>query len=265
VTLNHLHNCKDERTPEYCSALAQFKNGQPKVIWQSGHEYYFSQSTDGMFLARGNRMGIGISATEDVLIDPDKGEILRLDLGHYDCFNHYLRIDRAPDLFFLRGTPKDSHEKKVLCSVSKDGAVTEYWPLLHDTGAHSDHAMDCCGCYVDDEFGPSIVLGGRHHNPIPQQSSGFLYRRCLSGSYDTWRRPIQANVAAIQYVAEKNIVICALLDGTLLIVSASTGDIMLEEEITLNGLSLTPFSIDYRAGNLMLGCNNGTLALVKLV
>jgi hypothetical protein len=65
---------------------------------------------DGHALARNAELARD-GGSEGLSIGPD-GTKTPVKSGHYDCFNHYLRIDGADEFFFLRGTPAESTNER---------------------------------------------------------------------------------------------------------------------------------------------------------
>lgn len=105
-------------------------------------DYAFGARQDGALIGRLDRHRAG-KARADVVMTSATAEPRLVDLGHYDCFNHFLGIDGAPEFFIIQGTPPNSHLNKRLCRVEADGTVATIWSLLPDDGSHASHAMEC--------------------------------------------------------------------------------------------------------------------------
>lgn len=226
-------------------------------------EFTFSASSEGMLLGRMNRYPRP-QRPLDLLRDLRRGDERRLDLGHYDCFNHYLRIDGAPCLFALQGTPASSHEHKHLCVVDADGRVRRLWPVLKADGKPASHAMELCGCYLDDAQGAAVVLAGRHYSPtVGDACAGFIYRRRLDGKEPSWRHPTRASAAAIVALPQAGLVAAAFLDGTLMLMDAGTGGIRRNAKLRLEGLPTVAHAMAARGDRLALGTADGRIAVVS--
>jgi len=223
--------------------------------------YNFGSATNGYVLGRLDRHQAGASK-RDVLIHVATGEVRPLDLGHYDCFNHHLGIDGAPDLFFLQGTPASSHEGKRLCRLSPDGKVDSLWPILDPKG-RLNHAMDCCGCYLQDAAGEAVVIAGRYYGARPPHT-GFLYRRSLSGKREVWRHVTDASASAIAAIPDHKLIAAAFLNGTLCLLDAESGAIVASRPLTVDGVPTVVFALDAKGDALALGTFDGRVAILQL-
>jgi hypothetical protein len=104
------------------STLLQLQGNALAPLASFGSISLVSVDRTGRFLLRDTDHSRSRKRTDRV-IDADGQVVLARDLGHYDCFNHYLRLDGGDALYFLRGTPPTSHEGKVLCRVDGAGHV----------------------------------------------------------------------------------------------------------------------------------------------
>lgn len=78
--------------------------------------YLFSIDIDGRLLARDTTREARGRA--DRIPGPDGGDVWVGVLGHFDCFNHSIRVDHARGLFFLRGSPSTSHSSlATACTI----------------------------------------------------------------------------------------------------------------------------------------------------
>ena len=226
-------------------------------------QYTFSASADGRVLGRRDRIDTRRRAAGDVLLDPTLTDARRLDLGHYDCFNHYLGINGAPDLFTLQGTPPGSHEGKHLCRVHADGRLERLWPLLKPDGTPASHAMECRGAYVDDALGAGVVIAGKHYSPtVGNAYRGFIYRKSLARGQERWRHAAPASASAI--VVADGLVLAAFLDGSLMLIDAASGDLLLASRVRIGGIATVLYALAAHGGRLAVGAIDGRIALVDL-
>lgn len=199
----------------------------------------------------------------DILLDPALAREQRLDVGHYDCFNHYIGINGAPCLFALQGTPPGSHEGKYLCIVHPDGRIERLWPVLKPDRTPASHAMECRGAYVDDALGAGVVIAGKHYSPtVDGAYRGFIYRKSLARGQERWRHATPASASAI--VLADGLVTAAFLDGSLMLIDARTGDLRLSAKVRLDGIATVIYAMAARDGILAIGTLDGRIALARL-
>ncbi len=243
--------------------------------------YNFVSCRSGRILGRLDRSQAG-KAGRDVLVEACTGDITFDDLGHYDCFNHYLGIDGGPDLFILQGTPESQHEKKRLCLVRKDGSLETLWHILPADGSPTSHAMECLGCYIDDGLGPSVIIAGLHYDPAPRNDvRGFVFRRPIQPNkttrfgffarpkssdvpQDTWRLATGATASAMIHSPKEKLVIIAFLDGTLSLLKAKDGEIVASGKVLIDGFPTVVYSMDLLNSTLALGTFDGRIAVLQL-
>jgi hypothetical protein len=227
-------------------------------------ELTFSSTPQGALLGRQNRFHLAGTRAQDVLLDVATGVERRLDLGHYDCFNHYIGIRGAPCLFMLQGTPASSHEHKYLCIVQPDGSVRRLWPLLKADHTSASHAMELCGCYVDDAQGAGVIVSGKHYAPqAGNEYTGFLYRKPLDRDRELWRLPTRASASAIVPMPEAGLIAAAFLDGSLQLIDAQTGALRLDAKVRMDGLPTLIFALDAVGDRLAVGTVDGRIAIVN--
>jgi len=227
-------------------------------------EFTFSATPQGALLGRQNRFRVAGARVQDVLVDLVSGQEQQLDLGHFDCFNHYIGIRGAPWLFFLQGTPASSHEHKWLCIAQPDGSVRRLWPLLAPHRSPASHAMELCGGYVDDALGAGVVVCGKHYSPtVDNAYAGFLYRKPLDRNRELWRLPTRASASAVVHLPEANLIAAAFLDGGLQLIDAQTGVLRLDARVRLDGLPTLIMAMDAAGGTLLAGTVDGRIAVVE--
>lgn len=228
-------------------------------------ELTFSSTPNGRVLGRQNRFHLAGTRARDVLLDVNTGVEQRVDLGHYDCFNHYLNIRGAPYLFMLQGTPASSHENKVLCIVEPDGAVRRLWPLLKADRKPASHAMELCGAYVDDALGPGVVISGKHYCPnVTTPYAGFIYRKPLDRDREVWRRSTPASASAIVALPHAGLIVAAFLDGSLQAIDAQSGALRRNAKVHMDGLPTIIFAMDADDDTLLMGTVDGRIAQLRI-
>ncbi|MEJ7600329.1 MAG: hypothetical protein WKG01_20635 [Kofleriaceae bacterium] len=164
----------------------------------------------GRVLARST----GDGAPDEVLA-PDGRVLLEARLGHYDCFNHSLRIDHAEDLYFLQGRPSDQHQHKHVYRIDQH-------QLLHEVcawdGTH-EHLM--CGSAVLADG--DLVRCVRVYDPSANRGLYRIERMSLAGEV-AWRIKLRAEATAIVEWPAAGAIVFTLVDATLGIVDIETGE-----------------------------------------
>jgi hypothetical protein len=247
------------------AAIMQLDGGRLNEIVSLPGCYAFTMNGSGTILGRRDRafQAERGSAELDVILNPHSNSVSMLDLGHYDVFNHYLRADGAPYLFFIQGTPPDSPQAKYLCTVTRSGQINRLWPLLNDGGNHASHAMECCFCYVDDSAGPGLIVSGKHYDPRVSPYSGFIYRKALNGR-ELWRHSTTAGATTIKAIASLGLLVVAFLDGNLALIRSEDGAILDEQLYKPEGYSGVVYSIDVDDTYLGFGAIDGRCGLVPI-
>lgn len=264
------------------SRLSKVSNNSLVDITTIDGSYSFVASMDGKVLGRFDRSRRG-DARKDVIIDINSGNARFVDLGNYDCFNHFIGIDGAPDLFILQGTPETQHLRKRLCRVRPDGSVETLWYVLPPDDTHANHAMECLGHYVHDELGPSVIVSGRHYDPNPSKGNrAFVFRRPIeprrsvrsffgfgrsrNGESDgeSWRIATSASASAMLHAQKEGLVIVAFLDGTLSLLNARDGAVVTSGKVTVDGFPTVVYSMDLLDSRLAIGTFDGRIAVMRL-
>jgi hypothetical protein len=185
-----------------------------------------------------------------------------LGLGHYDGANHYLRLDGGKSLYFLQGTPSSSHQKKYLCSLdSESGKQTRLWPA--DTkNDHEHHMMHFDGCLVSDN---AVVLTSVYYQPDPTLPvQGFITRHDLQTGCVQWQQSVGAQAAATAYCAVADVVICALVDGSLHLFKATTGEIQFADQMIVDGIPTIPLSLSVNDNRVAVGTMDSRVVIYRL-
>ncbi|RZF59029.1 hypothetical protein EWE75_24045 [Sphingomonas populi] len=261
--LIHVAQRRIRSDSEVSSRLLAIQDGALVELGTYAGSYSFTGSSNGTVLGRLVRHHRG-SASSDLLIDVATGVGVPINLGHYDCFNHFVGIDGAPANYFLQATPPDGHERKRLCRLDAHGNVESLWPVLDQDGSQASHAMECYGCFLDDSAGAGIVLAGKHYDPNPSAPIiGFIYRKSLNADRELWRHPTTAASSAIVYVESLGIIAAAFLDGTLRLIDAITGAVRAAGRVTIGAQPTVIFSLSANGYALAIGTMDGRVAVLE--
>lgn len=225
--------------------------------------YTFSISHDGVLLGRCDRLKPRDGPKKDLIVTREGKKAKSFDLGHYDVFNHFLRVDGAPSLFFVQGTPPKSHEHKFVCTVDHRGSVRRLWPILEDRGDHASHAMECNYAYIRDALGAGLVVAGQHYGPAPRGYDGFLYRKSIDG-VELWRHQTNASATSIKTTRDGLYIVAAFLDGTIGVFRARDGEVVKWGPVETDGYPAVIVSLDIDEKQILLGSLDGRLGVAPV-
>lgn len=271
----HLVNRDDnaEWPNSFSSSLLELQDGE--LISQASFvgAHTFSISSSAEILGRRDRSGIEErDAPLDRYFDGESWHSLAL--GHYDVFNHFIRIDGAPYLFFVQNdqpfaNPLDfigsetnnfpfKHPEKWVCIITESGNPKRLWPILQDDGSHASHPMECDFAYLQDDLGEALIVGGKHYNPNPYETyKGFIYRRDLWTGRELWRHSINASPSQIRYSVETGVVVAFTLNGEYLVINGKTGSLLTRRTLRDMGLPTVAFSAALNRPKVALGLIDG--------
>jgi hypothetical protein len=225
--------------------------------------YAFSVSRGGWLLGRDVRptWEQRRHKTRDILLDPTGAVVRRLDLGIYDVFHHYLRIDNADKLYFLQGKPPSSHEHKRLCELEPEsGAWRECWPLASGT-LRRRQLLEGAACLAGEDL---IALAVRVYNPPGQSAGGYILGRRKQRGGIVWQHPVAAQVTALSYLEEQGVLAYALTNGTVGLLDADTGNLLHSMRAVADGVDTVVLSLSARGARLAAGTIDGRLLLLRV-
>lgn len=224
-----------------------------RMLRRFDRTYLFSADAHGRLLARDT----GREAPRlDLVLDAAGTTLQTADLGHFDVFNHSLRLDGRECLHFLRGTPASQHTNKILAAITIDGEVHEQM-RWDGEGAHR---MDPSACLVDDG---ALVMGFRVHNYNPDKGQRFIARRDRHGAVE-WQVQWPCAPVALAHAPAMGAVIVVSLDGTLAALDARTGARRGETKLVLGGMLAPPTCIAVHEARATIGTLDGRLVTVSL-
>ena len=260
----HYSEAAEYRSDRYSSHLLRYDGTELCAVADFKGLFTFSVSRDGWILGRRDRTH-RTPAEQDVIGDPSLGVWNKHDFGHYDVFNHFLRVDDSPYLFAVQGSPPTSHERKHVCEVSTDGSVRQLWSILPETGDHASHAMECAFGYLADSLGEGMIVSGRHYNPNPSEPySGFIYRKQLQDGKEVWRHKTKAGATTIKAIPRQEIILVAFLNGEVAAIESGSGTILEWAEFRPDGELSVVFSFDVSAESIVFGTIDGRVGMLPV-
>jgi hypothetical protein len=213
--------------------------------------------------------------THDRVIAPDLTLSPLLDLGGFSAPSHYLRIDGAPHLYFLQGTPPRTDwsrrwearavNDKWVCRLDpRIRQIERLFPLEWDQ-ARGAHLLGVCGTYIRDKQGEALILSAHvHYSQVSQPLEEIVVRRRLPDGLAMWAVPLASQVTALLYVPERQAVVVALTDGTLAVLDALTGSMLDQQPLSVGGVASVALSLAGRGDHVTAGLVDGRIALYSL-
>ena len=239
------------------STLLEFRDEELVPVADFDHGVLFSVDRAGRFLCRNTGDVMRKREQGDAVIDSSGRCLLARDLGHYDCFNHYLRIDGADELYFLRGTPATSHKSKVLCRIDPRGSVEECFRW--DT--EERHLMAGTACLLSAGM---LVRAYRVYDPNPLRFSACIEAQEMATGRRRWRRSVSALTTCLTPIEGHPWLIYALTDGHVGVLHAETGDLAFETKLHRDGVSTVVLSMCALGDRIAFGTMDGRLLLLRI-
>ncbi len=232
------------------SELHVLRGNQLELWMELPEKYTCSVDAAGRILARqveGGRQDLLVTASKEILVQGD--------LGHYDVFNHFLRIDGAEELFLLRGTPMTSHEHKRLCAIGP-GDIVAIPELAWDTDG--EHRMTGSAVMLDEDF----VCSYRVHQS-PGGGAIRIERRTRFSGEVVWRHDVRAAASALIAWPAVGGVVAALIDGSLCVLDGD-GGVLLDEPFEIDGVRTIPTALLVHEETLIVGTIDGRISMRSL-
>jgi len=191
------------------SALWTLDSDSARELKRFDRTLAFSRAADGSLLGRDTDSGRGRGGRGDLVLSRD-GKVHRsLDLGGYDCFNHYLRLDGARRHLYLAGRPEEPHLEKRLMACSLDGErQEELWPW----DVPPRQLMEGTACLAP---GERLIASYRVYHPDPRRAEAFIESRSLADGRTSWRVPVEAAASSMAVALDRSCVIFALMSGRI--------------------------------------------------
>ncbi|WP_132688862.1 peptide ABC transporter ATP-binding protein [Pseudomonas aeruginosa] len=188
--------------------------GQPLLLSDCRH--LLAQSAQGGFLAR--QIALEGKDLEDLVLDPAGRIVHRRRLGHYDLFNHHLRIDRGEAFFYLAGNPPEQHQDKGLFRLDPQTFKTREVLRLE---RHPEHFNNLHGCLL----GNRLLLNAKVYNS-PHHAYGTQRLSCydLESRGTLWGATLSAQVSAFAPLPGGQWIALALVDGQVEVRDLASGE-----------------------------------------
>jgi len=189
-----------------------------------------------------------------------------LDLGAYDALNHYFRVDGARHLYFVQGTPPTSRHSRWICRIDPLSLrVERLFPLIWDSASEDDITASNA-LHVSDELGTALIVSYQSAHKRGQRAEAVaIVRRHLPEGSVQWATQCTASVTAIALIRERKVIVFALSDGHIGILSAATGQIQLLQPVQINGARSIYLALAAKESRIAAGTIDGRIVVSKLI
>lgn len=217
-------------------------------------QHTISKNTNNFFLAR--QTNFLNKQIKDFIIDSEYKIIFEKRLGHYDLFNHYIRIDNNDLLYFLTGNPIEQHQNKTLYSINPISfEIKKVWQLEKQPA----HYNDLNGVIVSDY----LILNGKAYSSN-RSSYGTQELFCvdLKTNKEKWFRKIDSQVSSFE-VLDNETILMAMTNGKIELFETKNGK-TLEVINRKQNVSFTqPLSITAFENRIAVGLTNGEVEIYE--
>ncbi len=214
-----------------------------------------SRSRNNYFLAR--QIDFSEKTKKDFILNQNYQVVFEKRLGHYDLFNHYLRIDNSELLYYLVGNPKEQHQNKILYSINPTTFETkEVWQLEKQP----NHYNNLNGILVFD----NLILNGKvyssNKNPYGTQE---LFCIDVTTKTKKWSRTVNSQVCSFGSINNGQNIVLALSNGQIELIESISGKTI--EVIKRRNQSFTkPLSLTTINNQIAVGLTNGQIEVYEI-
>lgn len=213
--------------------------------------FSLSKSRGDFFLAR--QLDHNANENQDLVLDEDLNILHQLTIGHYDLFNHYLRIDEDNHLYALVGNPKDQHQNKEIWRIDPaNGVQTKLIAIEQNRHLNEPNFL---------KIGELILVQGKEYRPrygahvmIAYNEKGMLL----------WEMITEANAIDLKPLGEY----CFLAvynNGSVKVHRVSDGKVVLDMLPYLQLKNTQAICAATQGKILAIGYDNGMVEVLELV
>lgn len=212
-----------------------------------------SRSNNNYFLAR--QVDHSEKTKKDFILTPSYQLAYEKSFGHYDLFNHYLRIDNSELLYYLIGNPKEKHQNKILCSINPTSFETkEVWQLEKQP----NHYNDLNGIKINDDLILSGKVYSSNRNPYNTQE---LFCIDLANKKEKWLRTVSSQVCSFGIIDKGATIVFALTNGQIELIESISGKTLEVINRSKNQSFARPLSLATFDNKFIVGLTNGQIEI----
>jgi hypothetical protein len=214
-----------------------------------------SKSKDNYFLAR--QVDHSDKTKKDFILSSNFEVVFEKRFGHYDLFNHYLRIDNSELLYYLAGNPKEQHQNKTLCSINPLTFETkEVWQLEKQP----NHFNDLNGIKINDDLIISGKVYSSNRNPYDTQE---LFCIDLVTKREKWLRTVSSQVCSFGSIDNGATLVLAMSNGQIELIESDNGKTIEVINRDKNQSFARPLSLATVNNKIAVGLTNGQIEIYK--
>lgn len=196
---------------------------------------------------------------KDFILNSDYEKVFEKRLGHYDLFNHYLRIDQSDLLYFLAGNPPEQHQNKALYSINPvNFEIKEVFSLEQQP----NHYNSLNGIIVKD----CLIINARvYTSDRNAYDTQELFCIDLKTGTEKWLRTLSSQVSAFGILDKGVSVIMAMAEGGLEIINCQNGETIEMIKRENNQTFSRPLSLSTFGDTIVVGLINGNIEVYERI
>jgi hypothetical protein len=254
-----VHEHVRSKAPGYgpgSSVLHELQGDELVQRYHSERVRHLSMNEAGQLLARDVDYSNAREPRQDLVLRASYEPAATQDLGHFDVFNHPIRIDGADKLYFLRGSPQNQHLRKVLCAIDAGAKVDE----VAQWDDKEQHLMTATACLS------SKGLLVRAAGIYPSDQSGWMVdARQIDGRTSVgWERRQRAGITALALCEDCGLAVIASNDCTLRLVSLDDGATIDETDLHVDGVRVVATALAVNGNRLAAATITGSILVFRL-
>lgn len=214
-----------------------------------------SKSKSNCFLAR--QVHHSDKMKKDFIFSPNYEVIFERRFGHYDLFNHYLRIDNSELLYYLVGNPKEQHRNKTLCSINPETfEIKEVWQIEKQP----NHYNSLNGIKINDE----LILSGKVYSSN-RKFYGTQELLCIDlvTKKEKWLRTVSSQVCSFGIIDKGATLVLALTNGQIELIESANGKTIEVINRSKNQSFARPLSLATFDNKIVVGLTNGQIEIYE--
>jgi outer membrane protein assembly factor BamB len=192
----------------------------------------------------------------DVVLDDHYREIFRGDLGSYDPYSHYLRLDGGEDLFYLCGTAPEPWKNKFVHRFSDRPGGGLRWPW----DGEGRQRLSSSACLAADG---SITISSEIYAVAGVEREFEIENRDARTGRRIWSLKVPKLVVAMAAIGEAGLVY-TLKDGSMGLIDTGSATIVQQWALESNKNPTAGLSLSARGSEVAVGTLDGRILLYRL-